>query len=84
MKRGKRYRGLREGIDRTREYSPGEAISTVKAMQSAKFTEAVEVHIRLGVNVRHADLPVAAGQLEDLIELRHVLHARTRGVCPGR
>src|SRR6266550_3054726 len=58
MKRGKRYRALREQIDRTREYPPAEAIATVKAMQSAKFTEAVEVHIRLGVNVRHADQQV--------------------------
>ena len=58
MKRGKRYRSLREQIDRTRDYSPGEAISTLKALQSAKFTEAVEVHIRLGVNVRHADQQV--------------------------
>jgi len=58
MKRGKRYRALREQIDRTREYPPGEAISTVKATQAAKFTEAVEVHIRLGVNVRHADQQV--------------------------
>jgi large subunit ribosomal protein L1 len=58
MKRGKRYRSLREQIDRTREYPPAEAVATVKAMQSAKFTEAVEVHIRLGVNVRHADQQV--------------------------
>ena len=58
MKRSKRYRELREGIDRTREYPPGEAVSTVKALQSAKFNEAVEVHIRLGVNVRHADQQV--------------------------
>ena len=58
MKRGKRYRELREGIDRTREYAPGEAVSAVKGLQSAKFTEAVEVHIRLGVNVRHADQQV--------------------------
>ena len=57
-KHGKRYRELREQIDRTREYPPAEAVSTVKAMQSAKFTEAVEVHIRLGVNVRHADQQV--------------------------
>jgi large subunit ribosomal protein L1 len=56
--RGKRYRSLREQIDRTREYPPGEAISTVKSLQSAKFNEAVEVHIRLGVNVRHADQQV--------------------------
>jgi large subunit ribosomal protein L1 len=58
MKRGKRYRSLREQIDRTREYTPAEAVETVRAMQSAKFTEAVEVHIRLGVNVRHADQQV--------------------------
>jgi large subunit ribosomal protein L1 len=58
MKRSKRYRELREGIDRTREYAPSEAVATVKSFQSAKFTEAVEVHIRLGVNVRHADQQV--------------------------
>jgi large subunit ribosomal protein L1 len=58
MKRGKRYRSLREQIDRTRDYSPAEAVSAVKSLQSAKFNEAVEVHIRLGVNVRHADQQV--------------------------
>jgi large subunit ribosomal protein L1 len=57
-RRGKRYRDLRDQIDREREYSPAEAVSAVKALQSAKFTEAVEVHIRLGVNVRHADQQV--------------------------
>jgi large subunit ribosomal protein L1 len=58
MKHGKRYRGLYEQLDREREYPPGEAVATVKAMQSAKFNEAVEAHIRLGVNVRHADQQV--------------------------
>jgi large subunit ribosomal protein L1 len=58
MKRSKRYRELREQIDRTREYPPAEAVSTVKGMRSAKFNEAVEVHIRLGLNVRHADQQV--------------------------
>jgi large subunit ribosomal protein L1 len=58
VKRGKRYRTLRERIDRTREYEPSEAISTVKSLQSTKFNEAVEAHIRLGVNVRHADQQV--------------------------
>jgi large subunit ribosomal protein L1 len=56
--RGKRYRTLRDQIDREREYSPSEAIQTVKSLQSAKFNEAVEAHIRLGVNVRHADQQV--------------------------
>jgi large subunit ribosomal protein L1 len=58
MKRSRRYRELREQIDRTREYPPAEAVSTLKGMQSAKFNEAVEVHIKLGVNVRHADQQV--------------------------
>jgi large subunit ribosomal protein L1 len=56
--RGKRYRGLRDQIDREREYAPSEAIQAVKSLQSAKFNEAVEAHIRLGVNVRHADQQV--------------------------
>jgi large subunit ribosomal protein L1 len=55
---GKRYRNLRDQIDRTREYPPAEAIEAIRGMQSAKFTETVEVHIRLGVNVRHADQQV--------------------------
>jgi large subunit ribosomal protein L1 len=58
MKHGKRYRGLYEQLDREREYPPSEAVATVKSMQSAKFNEAVEAHIRLGVNVRHADQQV--------------------------
>jgi large subunit ribosomal protein L1 len=58
MKRGKRYRGLREQIDRTREYPPAEAVAAVRSFQSAKFIETVEVHVRLGVNVRHADQQV--------------------------
>ena len=58
MKHGKRYRQLREQVDRMREYEPAEAISTVRSMQSAKFAETVEVHVRLGVNVRHADQQV--------------------------
>jgi large subunit ribosomal protein L1 len=58
VKRGKRYRALYERLDREREYPPGEAVATVKSMQSATFNEAVEAHIRLGVNVRHADQQV--------------------------
>ncbi len=57
-KHGKRYKELLERIDRTQHYEPSEAVSLVKAMQSVKFSEAVEAHIRLGVNVRHADQQV--------------------------
>ncbi len=58
MKHGKRYRSLRELVDRTQHYEPAEAVSLVKQMQTAKFPESVEAHIRLGVNVRHADQQV--------------------------
>ena len=52
---GKRYKAAREAIDRERHYSPVEAIKTLKALPDAKFDETVEVHFRLGLNVRHAD-----------------------------
>jgi large subunit ribosomal protein L1 len=52
---GKQYRNARAVFDREREYSPVEAIRMLKEMQTAKFDETVEVHFRLGLNVRHAD-----------------------------
>ena len=42
-------------FDREEQYSPLEAIRMLKEMQTAKFDETVEVHFRLGLNVRHAD-----------------------------
>jgi large subunit ribosomal protein L1 len=54
-KHGKRYRNLYEQVDRERNYSPAEAIALVKGFQTTKFSETVEVHIRTGLNVRHAD-----------------------------
>ncbi len=55
VKRGKRFREAYEKIDRTRHYEPSEAVDLIKQTAGAKFDETVEVHIRLGVNVRHAD-----------------------------
>jgi large subunit ribosomal protein L1 len=52
---GKRYRDFRARIDRERLYSPVEAVRLLKEGESAKFDETVEVHFRLGLNVRHAD-----------------------------
>ena len=52
---GKRYRDQLAKIDREREYSPSEAIGLIKEIQSAKFAETVETHVRTGLNVRHAD-----------------------------
>jgi len=55
MAHGKQYRNARAAFDREHEYSPVEAIRLLKAMETAKFDETVEVHFRLGLNVRHAD-----------------------------
>jgi large subunit ribosomal protein L1 len=52
---GKQYRNARAAFDRETEYSPVEAIRKLQEMQTAKFDETVEVHFRLGLNVRHAD-----------------------------
>jgi large subunit ribosomal protein L1 len=53
--RGKKYLEARKGYEREREYAPDEAIGLVKQLSTAKFNESVEVHIRTGLNVRHAD-----------------------------
>ncbi len=52
---GRRHLQAREQIDREREYQPAEAVELVKSLASAKFDESVEVHVRTGLNVRHAD-----------------------------
>jgi large subunit ribosomal protein L1 len=54
-KHGKAYLDARARFDREREYAPAEAISLVKQLSGAKFDESVEVHVRTGLNVRHAD-----------------------------
>ena len=53
--RGKRYVNARNTIDRERLYSPVEAFRLLKSLDGVKFDETVEVHFRLGLNVRHAD-----------------------------
>jgi len=55
MAHGKNYRNAKALFDREQEYSPAEAVRLLKEMQTAKFDETVEVHFRLGLNVRHAD-----------------------------
>jgi large subunit ribosomal protein L1 len=55
MARGKRYRAAYEKVDRERRYAPVDAVNLIKETASTKFDETVEVHLRLGVNVRHAD-----------------------------
>ncbi len=52
---GKTYEEARKRFDREREYAPAEAIGLIKQLARVKFNESVEVHIRTGLNVRHAD-----------------------------
>lgn len=58
MKRGKRYTEQAAKVDRETIYSPEEACQLVVDTASAKFDETVEIHIRLGVDSRHADQQV--------------------------
>src|SRR6201992_176256 len=52
---GKSYTDAKSRFDRERETPPAEAISLVKQLSTAKFNESIEVHVRTGLNVRHAD-----------------------------
>jgi large subunit ribosomal protein L1 len=54
-KHGQTYDDAKQRFDREREYQPGEAIALVKQLSRVKFNESVEVHVRTGLNVRHAD-----------------------------
>ena len=58
MKRGKKYLAAVKEYDKASQYAPAEAIENVLKMASAKFDETVEVHVRLGVDGRHADQQV--------------------------
>jgi large subunit ribosomal protein L1 len=67
-KHGRKFLESRQQVDRLREYAPAEAISLVKRLKHTSFDEAVEVHVRTGLNVRHAD-----EQLRGTIALPHGL-----------
>jgi len=54
-KHGKSYLDVKQRYDREREYTPAEAIALIKQLSRVKFNESVEVHVRTGLNVRHAD-----------------------------
>lgn len=58
MKHGKKYVESRKLIDTTRQYDPREGLDLVLQTAKAKFDESVEVHVRLGVDSRHADQQV--------------------------
>jgi large subunit ribosomal protein L1 len=52
---GRRHKEGLTKVDREHEYLPAEAVALIKSLASAKFDESVELHVRTGLNVRHAD-----------------------------
>jgi large subunit ribosomal protein L1 len=72
---GKKYADALKKIDREKLYAPDEAIALLKEIATAKFDETVEVHIRTGVDPRHADqvvrgsaaLPAGTGKTRRVI-----------------
>ena len=72
-KRGKRYRTALESYNKEQHYPPPEAVALVKQMATAKFDETIELHIRTGLDVRHADQ-----QLRGTARLPHGLGKEVR------
>ena len=52
---GKKMTAARAKVDREKLYQPIDAVRLLKELETAKFDETVEVHFRLGINVRHAE-----------------------------
>jgi large subunit ribosomal protein L1 len=55
QKRSKRYTEIAKPIERGVEHTPADAVKLVKAASNAKFDETVELHLRMGVDPKHAD-----------------------------
>jgi len=72
-KHGKKYLEAAAKIDRDQAYSPEEAITLTRDTSITKFDSTVEVHIRLGVDPRHADQ-----QVRDVVNLPHGLGKTVR------
>jgi len=74
-KRGKKYRAATEKVDPLKMYAPGEGVQLVKQTATAKFDETVELHIRTGLDPRHADqlvrgsavLPAGTGRTQRVV-----------------
>jgi len=58
MKQGKRYVEAAKLVDKTKAYEASEAMELIEKMPKAKFDETVELHVRLGVDSKHADQQV--------------------------
>jgi large subunit ribosomal protein L1 len=71
--RGKKYLAAKEMIEAERLYEPKEAIALAKETSTTKFDSTVELHLRLGVDPRHADQ-----QVRDVVMLPHGLGKTVR------
>jgi len=60
MAHSKRYLEVKKLIDKTKKYSPQEAVELVKKTGNAKFAESVEIHVRLGIDPKKSDQTVRA------------------------
>ena len=58
MKRGKKYLEAIKKLDRRKQYALREALELIKEISYANFDETIEVHLKLGVDPRHADQQV--------------------------
>ncbi len=58
MKRGKRYQEAAKLVDRTKVYEAKEALDIIEKMPKTKFDQTVELHVKLGVDSKHADQQV--------------------------
>ena len=72
-KHGKKYLAAIAKIDSDQNYSPGEALELARETSPAKFDATVEIHVRLGVDPRHADQ-----QVRDVVVLPHGLGKTVR------
>jgi len=70
---GKKYEAAVQLVDRQKTYGPQEALELIKQVAYAKFDETVELHLRLGVDPRHADQ-----QVRGVVLLPHGLGRRVR------
>ncbi|MGB7093762.1 MAG: 50S ribosomal protein L1, partial [Anaerolineales bacterium] len=72
-KHGKKYRAAAEKLDRDKYYEPMEALALAKETSTTNFDATVEVHLRLGVDPRHADQ-----QIREVVVLPHGLGKTVR------
>ncbi len=72
-KHGKKYLAAVAKIDSDQNYSPGDALALARETSPVKFDATVEVHVRLGVDPRHADQ-----QVRDVVVLPHGLGKTVR------